>query len=97
MNSVWPQQDGPDIAIKSWSLVETISLIALGLEVGYQLCKRGAKTKMLTPHNPIEKHEHDKRYCNKKNYDENLSKINNFWSWHSWTAESLFLLISIKN
>ena len=53
--SVFPQQDGPDTAIKSRSLVEIILFIALGLEVRSQLCKRGAKTKMLTPRNPIEK------------------------------------------
>ena len=55
INSVLPQQDGSDTAIKSQSFVETILFTAFGLEVRNQLCKRGAKTKMLTPCNPIEK------------------------------------------
>ena len=55
ITSVLPQQDGPDTAVKCRLLVEIILLVALGLEVHSQLCKRGVEAKMLTPRNPIEK------------------------------------------
>ena len=78
ISSVLPQQDGPDTAIKSQLLVEKKLFIALGLEVRSKLFKIGAKIKMLTPCSPIEKKQLDKRYCNRKDCNENLSKINNF-------------------
>ena len=55
ISSVFPQQDGPDTAIRSRSLVEIILFLALALYVRSPLCKRGTKIKMLTPRNPIEK------------------------------------------
>ena len=73
ISSVLPQPDGSHTAKESRWLVEIILLIALVLEACSQMWKREAKTKRLTPRNPIEKQHLEKEYCNKKNYKENLS------------------------
>ena len=55
ISSVFPQQDGPQTAIKSLSLVDIILFIALDLEERSQLCTKAMKTKMLIPQNHVGK------------------------------------------
>ena len=78
MSSVFPQQDGPQTAMNSWSVVEIILFITADLEERIQLYKREngkPKCGLLTV--KTEKNQLGERYSYKLNFYNDLCNVYN--------------------